>query len=155
MFSNGYHIYRDSTTFAYDITLARTNLISNKNERYHLKVPSLPPPNSLPSLPLNSNQLYESHTAPSLYATYIKYSSPGTPLATHVLAPIGSSFDTALFAFTNFFALKTKREWALRLLPPEDEEDGEDGDEGGAGKAFVYTPPEEGEPRGMMLQLSF
>ena len=43
MFSNGYHIYRDSTTFAYDVTLARTNLVSNKNERYHLKVPSLPP----------------------------------------------------------------------------------------------------------------
>lgn len=134
MFSNGYHIYRDSTTFAYDVTLARTNLVSNKNERYHLK-------------------LYESHTAPSLYTTYVKYSSPGTPLATLILAPIGSSFDTALFAFTKFFALKTKREWALRLLPPEEE--GEDGEEGDAGKAFAYTPPEEGEPRGVMLQLSF
>ncbi|MCJ1425716.1 hypothetical protein MMC29_003616, partial [Sticta canariensis] len=37
MFSDGYHVYHDSTTFAYDITLARANLISNQNERYHLK----------------------------------------------------------------------------------------------------------------------
>lgn len=50
MFSDGYHVYRDPTTFAYDITLARANLVSNKNERFHLKVPSpfplfpLPPP---------------------------------------------------------------------------------------------------------------
>jgi len=36
---DGYHIYRDRTNFLYDITLARIDLLTNRNERYSLKVP--------------------------------------------------------------------------------------------------------------------
>ncbi|MCJ1462632.1 hypothetical protein MMC07_001234 [Pseudocyphellaria aurata] len=133
MFSNGYHIYRDSTTFAYDVTLARANLVSNQIERYHLK-------------------LYESHTEPSLYAAYVKSSSPGTPIVKDILAPIGSSFETALFAFTTFFALKTMRPWADRLAPLQDVGGDCEEEEEGVEKAFVYTPPKEDEPRGVILE---
>ena len=39
-----YGIYHDTTDFAYDITLARANLLTNKNSRYNLKVCHPPPP---------------------------------------------------------------------------------------------------------------
>lgn len=65
--------------------------------------------------------------------------------AKHILAPIGSSFETAFAAWKKFFKAKTKGEWDQRL---ERQKESENGDEE---KAFVYVSPEEGEPRGLML----
>lgn len=36
--STGYHIYTDWTGYVYDITLVRSNLVANLNERHMLKV---------------------------------------------------------------------------------------------------------------------
>ena len=149
---DGYHIYRDSTGFNYDITLARADLTSNKNERYYLKVsPFRPFPTPVfPSFSphgarafivrprLQRLQLYETHTAPNLYATYVKYSSPGRS-ATHVLCPTGSSFEMALGNFKAFFKIKSRKTWEQRLANVQVEED-----------AFIYTPPAADQPRGTM-----
>ncbi|MCJ1281426.1 hypothetical protein MMC26_000745, partial [Xylographa opegraphella] len=117
----GYHIYRDVTGFSYDITLARSDLTTNTNARYVLK-------------------LYESHVSPSKYACFSSYSSPTAGTATHVLAPLGSSFSLAIEQFVHFFKLKTKLEWKERngTLDKESE------------TAFEYTPPAEGEPWGVV-----
>ena len=147
---DGYHIYRDSTGFSYDITLARADLTSNKNERYYLKVspfrhfptpvfPSFTPPGARAFIVrprLQRLQLYETHTAPNLYATYVKYSSPGKS-ATHVLCPTGSTFEMALSNFQAFFKIKTRKAWDQRLASVQVDED-----------AFVYTPPPVGLPKG-------
>ena len=154
---DGYHIYRDSTGFSYDIALARSDLTSNTHTRYFLKVSSFPYSMNLSTplypyiLPRHSRvplpapraqclQLYESHIAPSKYACFSSYSSPTAGTATHVLAPLGSSFALAIAQFMDFFKLKTKLEWKER--------------NGTLGKdsetAFVYTPPAEGEPWGMV-----
>ncbi|KAL9129242.1 MAG: hypothetical protein Q9217_002254 [Psora testacea] len=139
MFSDGYHIYRDSTTFAYDITLARINLLTNKNQRYSLKVnepasddPSPSPiisnpifPSLLPSPRPRARihharaqrlQLYESHATPKLYACYAKYSGPKQSSIPRILAPLGSSFELAFGNFKQFFTLKTRKEWDDRLV---------------------------------------
>ncbi|KAL9633021.1 MAG: hypothetical protein Q9164_004947 [Protoblastenia rupestris] len=121
VFSNGYHIYRDSTTFAYDITLARANLCTNKNQRYSLKI-------------------YETHNTPKLYACFTKYSAPGQSSMPEILAPLGSSFELAFGVFKQFFRLKTHKEWDDRLIKANMGEE-----------AFVYTPPKEGEPKGQVL----
>ncbi|KAL2056068.1 hypothetical protein ABVK25_003711 [Lepraria finkii] len=65
MSSSGYGLYHDpSDDFAYDITLARANLLLNKNERYQLKVchpipsqASTPPVSSPASLPPQKRML--------------------------------------------------------------------------------------------------
>lgn len=36
--SDMFHIYRDSTMFEYSVNLVRTDLTTNRNERYSLKV---------------------------------------------------------------------------------------------------------------------
>lgn len=148
--SDGYHIYRDSTGFSYDITLARADLTTNQNERYYLKV-SLFRPIPTPVFPsflpqgarafivrprLQRLQLYETHTAPNMYATYVKYSSPGKS-ATHVLCPTGSTFEMALSNFQAFFKIKTRKAWEQRLASVQVDED-----------AFIYTPPPVGQPKG-------
>ncbi|MCJ1389867.1 hypothetical protein MMC18_002724 [Xylographa bjoerkii] len=157
MYTDGYHIYRDSTGFGYDITLARSDLTTNTNARYFLKVSSFPytinlftplypytlPRRSRVPLPAPRTQclqLYESHVSPSKYACFSSYSSPTAGTATHVLAPLGSTFTLAMGQFTQFFKLKTKLEWKERngTLDMESE------------NAFVYTPPAEGEPWGVV-----
>ncbi|MCJ1386901.1 hypothetical protein MMC17_010029 [Xylographa soralifera] len=155
MYTDGYHIYRDSTGFSYDITLARSDLTTNTNARYFLKVSCFPYSMNLSTplypytLPRRSRvplpaprtqcvQLYESHISPSKYACFSSYSSPTAGIATHVLAPLGSSFSVAMDQFMHFFKLKTKLEWKERngTLDKESE------------TAFTYTPPAEGEPWG-------
>ncbi|MCJ1432784.1 hypothetical protein MMC27_002141 [Xylographa pallens] len=155
MYTDGYHIYRDRTGFSYDITLARSDLTTNTNARYFLKVSSFPYSMNLSTplypyiLPRHSRvplpaprtqclQLYESHISPSKYACFSSYSSPTAGTATHVLAPLGSSFSLAIGQFMHFFKLKTKLEWKER--------NGTLGDE--SETAFLYTPPAEGEPWG-------
>lgn len=171
---DGYHIYRDRTAFPYAITLARPNLLTNQNKRYHLKVCQphlyLPQPIPLlhPLLPMFSPlprprarvqspraqrlQLYESHAVPKLFACYTKYSAPDGSGNGHekakVLAPIGSSFETAFEIFKKFFELKTRRQWDNRLGEANAEID--DREKKGEEEVFIYTPPKQGEPRGLI-----
>lgn len=174
LFPDGYHIYQDCTKFNYDITLARTNLLINKNDRYALKVcyPSsssaYTPPHkrhltpdpivTTPIFPIISLsprararihspraqrlQLYESHATPKYYACYTKYSTPGQTPTNQMLAPIGSSWETAWDAFQEFFQLKTGMKWEERFVRMEM-----------MGEAFTYTPPKVGQPRGMFLEI--
>ncbi len=58
-----------------------------------------------------------------------------------MLAPIGSSWETAWDAFRGFFELKTGRVWEER------------GGKGEVGKeAFTYGLPKGGEPRGLGME---
>ncbi|KAF6231217.1 hypothetical protein HO173_010549 [Letharia columbiana] len=123
MFSDGYHIYQDCTKFNYDVTLARTNLLVNKNDRFALK-------------------LFESHATPKYYACYAKYSSPGHAPTSEMLAPIGSPWETAWDAFQGFFELKTGKKWEERFVRMAL-----------GSEAFTYTPPKVGQPRGMFLEI--
>ncbi|KAL8717949.1 MAG: hypothetical protein Q9225_004868 [Loekoesia sp. 1 TL-2023] len=118
LFSDRYHIYRDSTYFAYDITLVRVNLLQNKSERYVLR-------------------LCTTHDVPKYYASLLTYHTHGSPAHKSILAPIGSDFATAFGAFVKAFKAKTKVEWDERLKTRKWEEG-----------AFVYTPPKGGEPKG-------
>ncbi|KAM0805679.1 hypothetical protein BDR22DRAFT_968894 [Usnea florida] len=81
MFSDGYHIYRDSTTFPYDITLARTNLLINRNDRFALKV--CHPTFSPSPIPLPPHKRHLLH--PPILTTPIY---PTVPLRPRTLAPI-------------------------------------------------------------------
>lgn len=136
--------------------------MTNKNQRYSLKVNGtsdnpLPspiistpifvslPPSILPRVRIRNPraqrlQLYESNATPKIYACYTKYSAPNQSSLPEVLAPLGSSFELAFSTFKQFFTLKTRKEWDDRLIKAVM------GDE-----AFVYTPPKEGQPRGMVL----
>lgn len=149
--------------FNYDITLARADLATNKNERYNLKVYGLsstatplitpifstPVFQSFPPLQLNRAfirnaraqrlQLYESHSTPKLYACYSKYSAPKKQATPEMLAPIGSSFDLAYGNFKQFFLLKTLKQWDLRV-----------GRQNMGPEAFLYFPPRGGETQGVM-----
>ncbi|KAI9812887.1 MAG: hypothetical protein M1827_004405 [Pycnora praestabilis] len=147
---DNYHLYRDETGFDYDIVLARFDILTNKNQRYYLK-------------------LYETHSHPHLYACYIKYTRPGKT-GTDMLAPLASLFSTAWNAFTKFFKAKTGKAWEMRLDSRwglkamgraggvvekgmgEDLGKGEMGEKGEREETggFVYTPPVLGRPRGRM-----
>ena len=166
LYLDGYHIYHDSTSFAYDVTLARADLITNKNKRYALKVnasprygtdsSSSPPPpaSNIPIFPCVSPryarafvrnpraqrlQLYETHAVPHYYACYNKYSAPDQRATVEMLAPLLSTFELAFGNFKNFFKLKTGKEWDERLQKKDIGEDD-----------FMYTIPKDGEPRGLM-----
>ncbi|CAD6575326.1 MAG: hypothetical protein ASARMPREDX12_001535 [Alectoria sarmentosa] len=173
MFSDGYHVYQDFTKFDYDLTLARTNLLVNKNDRIALKVcypfssastashkrHLMPDPIiTTPIFPIVSLcprararihcpraqrlQLFETHATPKYYACYTKYSSPGQVSTNQMLAPIGSSWETAWDAFQGFFQLKTGKRWEERFVRMET-----------GSEAFTYTPPKVGQPRGMFLEI--
>lgn len=148
----GYHIYRDETDFDYEVKLARADVTTNKNERYILKVCASPnicfhlsPPYPVLVVVRSHTQgwqLYESHTEPHMYATYVRYSSAsGRKVGSDIRAPVGSTFEEALVAFKKFFKTKTCRTWEQRLDKMKLEED-----------AFVYGPPKLGWPRGRMPQ---
>ena len=171
--SDGYHVYQDFTKFNYDVTLARTNLLVNKNDRFALKVchPSYPastPPHKrfpvphpiittsiFPIVPISPRprarihcpraqrlQLYESHATPKYYACYAKCSSPGQTPRSEMLAPIGSSWETAWDSFQAFFKLKTGKQWEERFVRMD-----------AGSETFTYTPPKVGQPRGMFLEI--
>ncbi|KAL9604042.1 MAG: hypothetical protein Q9219_000804 [cf. Caloplaca sp. 3 TL-2023] len=93
LFSDRYHIYRDSTRFAYNITLVRIDLLQNKSERY----------------------LCTTHDVPKYYASFLTYHTRDCPAYKSVLAPVGSDWTTAFEAFTKTFKAKTKVEWDERL----------------------------------------
>ena len=154
---DGYHVYRDSTGFSYDLALARADLTTNQNERYSLKVGSLFPTPIFPTYspckfrvpPSRSRtqrlQLYESHTAPFIYACYVVYSSASSGGASEILAPLNSSFEVAMSTFTKFFKLKTKKDWDERLVVCKDVVNE---------RAFLYIPPAAGEPLGKLPDVS-
>lgn len=184
--SGGYSLYYDpGDSFAFDITLARANLLLNKNERYRLTVchpsppqaqartpptssPVSPPPLSptpvistpiFPILPLSTRararlvsprtqrlQLFVTHDVPKQYACSVTYSTPGARAQSHILAPSGSTWELAWGTFSSFFKLKTGKDWAVRFAKTNNVEIWE---EGKNVKAFVYTPPKEGEPWGV------
>ncbi|KAK4693793.1 hypothetical protein P7C71_g3669, partial [Lecanoromycetidae sp. Uapishka_2] len=122
MNTDGYEIYRHPhDKFAHDITLARANLLANKNQRYQLK----------------RIQLFVTHSTPKMFACFVKYSAPNAASTTEVLAPRGSSWDTAWAAFERFFKLKTGKEWSMRHV------------KGTLEPGFVYTPPSDREPQGI------
>lgn len=59
-----------------------------------------------------------------------------------MLAPVGSSWETAWDAFREFFGLKTGKGWEERFVRME------------AGvEAFTYTAPKVGWPRGVVLEV--
>ncbi|KAI4115712.1 MAG: hypothetical protein LQ345_003750 [Seirophora villosa] len=127
LFSDRYHVYRDSTSFAYDISLVRVNLQQNHSERYALR-------------------LCTTHDAPHSYAALLTYHARAATVGKSVLAPIGSDWATAFAAFKDAFRAKTKVEWDDRFSAAAAA--------AAAGKSrageevFVYAVPKEGEPRG-------
>ncbi|KAL8699931.1 MAG: hypothetical protein Q9201_005720 [Fulgogasparrea decipioides] len=120
IFNDRYHIYHDFTFFAYDVALVRVNVLQNTTERYVLR-------------------LLTTHDAPHYYATLLTHHYPNQAPRSTTLAPKGSDWIMAFAAFTSYFQRITGVEWEERLLPkPSDPE------------AFVYMPPNAGEPRGLM-----
>ncbi|KAI4202671.1 MAG: hypothetical protein LQ346_001933 [Caloplaca aetnensis] len=89
LFSDRYHVYRDSTFFAYDVSLVRVNLLQNKSERYVLRY----------------------------FAALLTYHTRDAPVHKSILAPKGSDWTAAFAAFTKTFAAKTKVDWDERLVP--------------------------------------
>ncbi|KAF2816901.1 uncharacterized protein BDZ99DRAFT_492830 [Mytilinidion resinicola] len=93
-----YHLHRDATNFIYDVVLARIDLATNTNSRYHLR-------------------LYETHTAPHAYCTVLRYVAPGQAApAKQYVAPMGSSYEVAFRAWRSVFQQKTLLAWEERLL---------------------------------------
>jgi len=88
-------------------------------------------------------QLYESHATPKLYACYVKYSAPGGAAQAEMLSPVGSSFEVAFSVFKQFFLLKTKKSWDERFVRANMGDD-----------AFTYTPPKDGSPQGVTLDVT-
>ncbi|CEL05587.1 hypothetical protein ASPCAL06705 [Aspergillus calidoustus] len=72
-------------------------------------------------------KIYKSTAAPTTYATHISLSCLG-PSKTDLLAPLGSSLETALAAFKGFFKEQTGTEWEDRMKgvspPPKKDEEG-------------------------------
>ncbi|KAL3452270.1 hypothetical protein BJX65DRAFT_303108 [Aspergillus insuetus] len=71
-------------------------------------------------------KIYKSNEAPTTYATHISLSCLG-PSKTDLLAPLGSSLETAMAAFKGFFKEQTGTQWEDRekgISPPskKDEE---------------------------------
>lgn len=65
-------------------------------------------------------QIYESNNTPHTYATYTKYTRIGKS-SSSLLAEPGSTIDSAIAAFKEFFKAQTSKEWEERLdgkLPP-------------------------------------
>lgn len=66
-----------------------------------------------------------------------------------MLAPTGSSWETAWGAFSGFFRLKTGMGWEERFAAAAAKRGtGKGGDKEG----FTYTPPKVGWPRGVVAE---
>ncbi len=117
-----YHIYRDSTYFAYKITLTRDDAEAGiEGERYLL-------------------HLYESNAKPSLYYFAAKHYRKKGDSHSQVFRPSSTPrlLDIELTHFEDFFYKKTGVKWDKRLVttaPP-------------GGRYFTYRPPTGGKPVG-------
>ncbi|KAE8339639.1 hypothetical protein BDV24DRAFT_165171 [Aspergillus arachidicola] len=98
--TSGRYVYTDTTAcLTYKATLVRQT-ITKRNEKFQLTI-------------------YESSEEPVTYETECRYSRVGKSNS-QILAPAGSSLDTALIAFERFFEEYTGKSWALRgngILP--------------------------------------
>ncbi|OGM48545.1 BRCT domain protein [Aspergillus bombycis] len=102
------HVYTDMTARqTYKATLVRQT-ISKRKEKFQLTI-------------------YESNGEPCTYETECRYSRVGKS-SSQILAPTGSSLDTALTAFERFFEEYTGKSWALREdgILPQPKRDDED-----------------------------
>ncbi|KAF2102650.1 hypothetical protein NA57DRAFT_71639 [Rhizodiscina lignyota] len=93
---DNHHIYRDDTGFDHDVTLVRTDVANNTNERFSIR-------------------LYESHTVPHTYATATRYrhSHASRPAIVVIVDP-GSQFAPAFKHFRIAFKEKTHVPWEQR-----------------------------------------
>lgn len=126
-----YHIYQDITGFQHDVTLTRIDIANNRNERYQLR-------------------MYESNTVPYMYCVFLRFSQPSKLPLTQMITPLASTFQVAFKAFRDVFHQKTLLSWEERL----DRELGKERRTGMSGEPFVYLPPPEGEPRGVIPEMS-
>ncbi|EAW22555.1 BRCT domain protein [Aspergillus fischeri NRRL 181] len=106
-----YHVYVDQATGeTYSATIYRQLSRNNTREKFQIKV-------------------HESNGVPHTYATQAKYSRTGKS-TDEILALPGSDQDTAIAAFTDFFAAKTGKNWENRLdgipMPPKQDIDGKE-----------------------------
>lgn len=84
--ADGYEIYRDPCdSFSYDLTLARANLLTNKNERYQLKV--CPTSHTSPSTPLPHLRI-PSYIPASSLTSYPYFINPPCPIISTPIFPI-------------------------------------------------------------------
>ncbi|KAF6221291.1 hypothetical protein HO133_002146 [Letharia lupina] len=170
---NGYHIYQDCTKFNYDVTLARTNLLVNKNDRFALKV-------CYPSSPTYTPP-HKRHLTPDPMITTPIF--PIIPLSPRARARIHCPRAQRLQLFESHATPKYYACYAKYSSPghaPTSEmlapigspwETAWDAFQGffelKTGKkweerfvrmalgseAFTYTPPKVGQPRGMFLEI--
>ncbi|KAL2855822.1 hypothetical protein BJY01DRAFT_203795 [Aspergillus pseudoustus] len=72
-------------------------------------------------------KIFQTLTSPHTYATHISWSRLG-PSKTDLLAPLGSSLETAMVAFKQFFKNQTGTEWDDRMTaaapPPKKDAEG-------------------------------
>ncbi|QSS58493.1 BRCT domain-containing protein [Histoplasma capsulatum] len=97
--TDDHHIFTDFEGFRYLVTLVRPLEDSKLKEKHTL-------------------QLYESDSNPHKYATLVKYSCVGRT-GSAFLAPIESTWEIALEAFTKFFKAKCGKQWEKRMASTE------------------------------------
>ncbi|QGA15265.1 hypothetical protein EYB26_002922 [Talaromyces marneffei] len=94
----GYHPYVDkSTGVSYCATLVRYTLVNTRSRKETFLT-----------------RMYETNKEPHTYTTFVKYTRVGAA-SKDMLAPKGSSLDSALHAFKKFFLVKTGVEWKDRF----------------------------------------
>lgn len=96
--------------------------------------------------------MYETNDAPHTYSTFVKYTRVGIS-SKDILAPRGSTLESALLAFKKFFYMKTGIDWKYRF-----DDLAMLGTEAGEGKETA-VPPEGGwfrfeRPGGLMAALN-
>lgn len=64
-------------------------------------------------------QLYESHTIPHTYVSFVKFCRPHQKPRTQLLTPRGSEFHPAFSKFQDFFRKKCQKHWSQRLETPK------------------------------------
>ncbi|KAI9372594.1 hypothetical protein BJX61DRAFT_434115 [Aspergillus egyptiacus] len=103
-----YHLY-EADGVTYSATLVRLSSCRNSREKVQLKI-------------------YESNSDPHDYATHIKFSRHGLS-RTEMLAPMGSTLDTAMAVFKELFESQAGKKWEDRLdgiaPPPRRDENGD------------------------------
>ncbi|KAL9134303.1 MAG: hypothetical protein Q9175_004517 [Cornicularia normoerica] len=173
MFSDGYHIYQDCTKFNHDVTLARTNLLVNKNDRFALKVccpssPTYTPPHKrhltpnpiittpiFPIIPLSPRARARIH-CPRAQRLQL-YESHATPKYYACYAKYRSPGHAPTSEMLTPIGSSWETAWdAFRdffhlKTGTKWEERFVKTDIGS--EAFTYTPPKAGQPRGMFLEI--
>lgn len=172
--SENYGIYHDTTNFAYDITLARANLLTNQNSRYSLKVCSSPPTSTSPSTLTNTRTSSPSIITTPLFPILPTSPAPRvrlhTPRAQRLQLYVSHATPKVFATYVKYSA--PGEEAKIEQLAPigsswetawgaftlffrlktRKEWEGRFVRGGLGPDAFVYTPPKEGEPKGAWLE---